>query len=254
MGAHMLVTTRAFDLALAAVDAQPPAGSVLFRTTLGGYLMRTNPPLLSPGAGAFTAAAWFVLEDAGLAVVTHPIMGKWNGATNKREWDLSTQGPNVRGRLSLNGTTSVDVSDLGFAALQSGPWYMGSVRYDGITTMWVNTNADLGQSSAAVPSPLFTGNADFQIGGEAIATGQIIFDGAIGFAGYWSRKLSDVELNTLYSAGQHLTFAALPAGLLVGLVAYWQLIQPPPGPELDSTANALNLTIVPTVLNAGPPP
>lgn len=76
-------------------------------------------------------------------------------------------------------------------------------------------------STAAANAALDPTTAPFEIGGGTGGVGSIT--GNLGEAAIWNRVLTSDERTALFNSGNGLRYADLPAGLLTGLVSWWDL-------------------------------
>lgn len=76
-------------------------------------------------------------------------------------------------------------------------------------------------STAAANAALDPTTAPFEIGGGTGGVGSIT--GNLGEAAIWNRVLTSDERTALFASGNGLRYSDLPAGLLTGLVSWWEL-------------------------------
>ena len=104
----------------------------------------------------------------------YPIVGKWSGATNKRQWQIYQYGTAINFAVSKNGTT-VGTALTVNSCLEAGKPVLITVTYDGsggdgasAVTLYVDAATssapDYQESSSTAVAPLYNSDTEFKIG------------------------------------------------------------------------------------------
>lgn len=183
----------------------------------------SNSTLQIPNASAVTVAGWFYPTAAGSY---RGLVGKGGGAAGTDEYGLQIAffGGVSQWEFFISTGAGYQVIDGGTAVTLNG-WTFVAGQYrpsDGFMGMQQG-NAGTFASVTRTGGNVNQTTNPFDMGRGTAGT---FYDGRIDAVGLWTRLLtngSGQELDQLYNAGAGRRYNTLPAGLLTGLVSWWDL-------------------------------
>ena len=155
---------------------------------------------MSTGDIDFSWAGWVYLDDKS---ADRQIAGKWDTASNNREWNVGydNTGDRFRFIVSPDGTstnTSVDADNLGSPS--TGRWYFIVVWHDA-TANTINIQVDNGTvDSVAHTTGLSDQGGAFELGARNGGAADF-FDGRMVAGAFWKKVLTAAERTWLYHEG-----------------------------------------------------
>jgi concanavalin A-like lectin/glucanase superfamily protein len=183
----------------------------------------SNASLQIPAASSVTLAGWFFPTVAGSY---RGLVNKGGGAAGTDEYGLQIAffGGVSQWEFFISTGAGYQVIDSG-APIALNAWTFVAGQYrpsDGFMGL------QFGNAATFVSVTRTGGNVNqttnpFDMGRGTAGT---YYDGSIDAVGLWTRLLSNgsgQELDTLYNAGAGRRYNTLPAGLLTGLVSWWDL-------------------------------
>lgn len=184
----------------------------------------SNTSLQVPAASSITLAAWVYPTAAGSY---RRIVGKGNAlgvGTDDYFLQIAFLGGVNEWEFGVSSGVAYLVQDWGAGspvALNQWSFVCGQYRpSDGFIGMQVNNTFASGAVAAANVN---RSAASFDVGAAGAST---YWDGLIDAVGLWTRLLTNGtgnEIDQLYNGGNGRRYSSLPAGLLTGLVSWWDL-------------------------------
>lgn len=106
-----------------------------------------------------TMGGWFWNDGAG---ATGGLMGKWTESGNQRSYLLLTLSDTFRFAISGNGTANTQFSHS--STFSTGTWYFVVGKFEPSVMMSVFMNGEKASTTTSIPSSIFNGTSDFEIG------------------------------------------------------------------------------------------
>ena len=209
------------------------------------YLTVSHSPVWDVSDAGFTACGWVYLDLTGAQYIA----GKY-AAAGTREWVLYlTASGYLAARLSADGTTATVFTST-LAVSNVGQWYFVSLRHDpndptGALTLNVD---DATKQQTEHIGGMFSGAAAMRLGASDISLVDSL-DGRMDRWGFWSRALTDAELEAIRNGGTGVEYRDLKKSQKTSLIAFYDLGQYS-GNRADSSGNGQHLTPVNGPTNA----
>lgn len=222
-----------------------PHKAVQLSVASNQYLTRAHDAAwdLSAASG-FTAAGWIYRDTTGLAYFA----GKYAGI-GTREWILySGSSSFLTARLCADGTSPTVFNSI-LTVSAAGRWYFVALRYDPAQVgAELIVNVDGAKDTTAHAGGLFSGTAALRLGASDHSLADS-HDGRMDAWGFWSRALSDAELDAIRNGGRGVEYRHLTAAQRTGLIAFYDLGEAS-GVRADYSGNGQHLTSVGGPANA----
>lgn len=217
----------------APVVGSPAPGHAAGLTAANASYLQAPSSSIFVASHAIAIAGWVYVTNPASANKQRIISKEANAAGAGDEWQLRIN-PAVGGLVEwIYGYGISSERAISSAGILGPPLPANS---------WVFVYADLNPGSAntmvlsvnnqALTYNNFSGDVIHQsgnpitLGADAAADAATLYDGRIDALGVWNRQLTGTEVGTLYNSGSGLRHSTLPAGLLVNLVAWWDLDGP----------------------------
>jgi len=141
-----------------------------------------------------TMGGWFYI-DTSTSLGT--LMSKFLGIGNQRSYALHQ--PFAVGANRIDGTISVDgaaVFTVVGDSISIGSWFFSCLRFLPSTELAVFVNADKNTVTAGVPASIFSGSADFVVGGRS--GGTELIDGRAAYCFLCACAVSDAKISSIF--------------------------------------------------------
>lgn len=151
-------------------------------------------------SGSWSWAGWF--RPTSITTDTKYLVGVRDGTD--RMYALLITDTYTRVSTSDDGAT-FGSTDSSFGPLSVDTWYFIAFGYDG-TNQWISVNAQA-KTSDAVTAPFNAATADLCVGNYDSGSEFTAFLGQIDELGFWTRTLTDGDIDTLYGGGTPPAYA-----------------------------------------------
>ncbi len=149
------------------------------------------------------------------------LMGKWDWGASKMVWEVRDVTSQLRFIYTNSSGTQFNLDDA--AAISTGTWYFVAVGYDSVNNqVFIKRNnsalvtASLSGGLDDINSPLSIG---MELNGGTVSNAcNAIMDGI----GFWTRTLTNAELDAIYNSGSGTAYSALSAAQKVNMWAWYE--------------------------------
>lgn len=149
------------------------------------------------------------------------LMGKWDWGASKMVWEVRDVTSQLRFIYTDSAGTQFNLDDA--AAVSTGTWYFVAVGYDSVNNqVFIKRNgsalvtASLSGGLDDINSPLSIG---CELNGGSISNAcNAIMDGI----GFWTRTLTNTELNAIYNSGNGTGYSDLTDAQKVSMYAWYE--------------------------------
>lgn len=149
------------------------------------------------------------------------LLGKWDWGSSKMVWEVRDVTSQLRFIYTNSSGTQFNLDDA--AAISTGTWYFVAVGYDS-----VNNQAFIKRNNSALVTASLSGgmddiNSPLSIGCELNAgTISNACNAIMDNMGFWTRTLTNAELDAIYNSGNGLAYSDLSEAQKVNMLAWYE--------------------------------